>query len=45
MDYAFEYVRTYGLEREEDYPYTASDGVCAYDSTKVVGHVKSFTDV
>lgn len=43
MDSAFDYVKTYGIEREEDYPYTARDGRCRYDASKVVtkatGHV------
>jgi len=45
MDYAFAYVENHPLERETDYPYTAEDGSCKYDSSKGVGHVKSYTDV
>jgi len=45
MDYAFAYVENHPLEREEDYPYTAADGTCSYDSSKGVGHVSSYTDV
>lgn len=45
MDYAFDYVEHNPLEREEDYPYTASGGVCTYDSSKGVGKVYSYTDV
>jgi cathepsin L len=36
MDQAFNYIKDYGIEREEDYPYTARDGQCKYDKTKVV---------
>ncbi|XP_060065424.1 procathepsin L-like [Ylistrum balloti] len=36
MDNAFKYVETYGIESEFDYPYTAQDGDCMYDSSKTV---------
>ena len=45
MDWAFEYVETHPLEREEDYPYTAEDGTCTYDKSKGVGKVYSYKDV
>ncbi|KAL3882291.1 hypothetical protein ACJMK2_028653 [Sinanodonta woodiana] len=36
MDRAFEYVKQFGIETEEDYPYTATEGTCNYDASKVV---------
>lgn len=36
MDQAFAYIAQYGIERESDYPYTARDGSCKYDASKVV---------
>jgi len=45
MDYAFTYVQGKGIESEASYPYTARDGTCKYDATKVIGHVKGFVDV
>lgn len=46
MDYAFEYIMTTsGLESEEDYPYTALDGTCQYDSTKGIGQATGFIDI
>jgi len=46
MDNAFQYVEKYGLETESDYPYTASDGSCKYDASKVVSgsKVSSYKD-
>uniref|UniRef100_A0A7S3G7G8 Uncharacterized protein n=1 Tax=Palpitomonas bilix TaxID=652834 RepID=A0A7S3G7G8_9EUKA len=46
MDNAFQYVEKYGLEKESDYPYTAQDGSCQYDASKVVAgsKVSSYTD-
>lgn len=34
-DSALDYVRDKGLMTEKDYPYTAYDGTCAYNSAKV----------
>jgi cathepsin L len=45
MDYAFEYIGQYGIEREEDYPYTARDGTCRYSASKVVTKVSGYADV
>jgi len=45
MDYAFQYIETNPLETESDYPYTARDGSCKYQSSKGVGKVKDFVDV
>ena len=32
--YAFNYIRDFGLETENDYPYRAKDGKCKYDKSK-----------
>jgi cathepsin L len=45
MDQAFEYIEKYGLELESDYPYTARDGKCKYDQTKVQTKVSGYTDI
>ena len=45
MDYAFEYIKSHPLETESDYPYTARDGTCKYDSSKGVGKVAGYQDV
>jgi cathepsin L len=45
MDSAFEYIEQYGIMTESDYPYTARDGSCKYDSSKVNGTVKNYQDV
>ena len=45
MDTAFQYIETSPLMLEADYPYTARDGTCKYDTSKGVGKVKSFKDV
>ncbi|XP_066141224.1 uncharacterized protein [Euwallacea fornicatus] len=36
LDQTFTYIETNGLESEADYPYTAEDGQCQYDASKVV---------
>jgi len=33
---AYDYVVKYGIESEKDYPYTARDGKCHFDASKVV---------
>jgi len=33
-DLAIDYAAKYGLETEEDYPYSATDGTCKYDASK-----------
>jgi len=45
MDYAFQWIEQHPLMLEADYPYTARDGSCQYDSSKGHGHVKDFSDV
>ena len=45
MDNAFQYIRDFGIEGESTYPYTARDGTCKYDKSKVNGTVKSYQDV
>jgi len=45
MDYAFQYIESNGLELESEYPYTAVDGTCTYDSSSTVGQVRSYVDV
>jgi cathepsin L len=45
MDNAFQYIKQFGIESEEDYPYTASDGTCQYDKSKVVGTCTGHVDI
>jgi len=45
MDRAFTYIQEKGIEAEETYPYTAREGTCEYDASKVVATLKSFVDV
>lgn len=47
MTSAFEYIlKSGGLEREEDYPYTGNDrGTCKFDKTKIVASVSNFSVV
>jgi cathepsin L len=45
MDNGFEYIKKYGLETEDDYPYEGVDDDCQYDKSKVVAHIKSYTDI
>ncbi|XP_043712255.1 cysteine protease RD19A-like [Telopea speciosissima] len=46
MNSAFEYtLKAGGLVREEDYPYTGTDGTCKFDNTKVAAKVANFSVV
>jgi C1A family cysteine protease len=45
MDYAFKYIQNRGIMATKDYPYTARDGKCQYDATKVAARITGFTDV
>lgn len=46
MNNAFEYaLKTGGLVKEEDYPYTGTDGTCKLDTTKIVASVANFSVV
>lgn len=45
MDSAFEYMMKYGVESENSYPYTATDGSCNYSKSKVIVNVSRFIDV
>lgn len=47
MTTAFEYLlKSGGLEREEDYPYTGSDrGACKFDISKIAASVGNFSIV
>jgi cathepsin L len=45
MDQAFEYIKSKGIERESDYPYTARDGKCRYNAAKIVTKVTGETDI
>jgi len=42
----YEYImKAGGIETESDYPYTAMDGQCQFDASKVVGKVSNWTKV
>jgi len=43
--HAFSYVVQNGLELESDYPYTAMNGQCKYDSSKPLQHIANFTSL
>jgi len=45
MDNAFDYARAVGLELESDYGYTARDGRCHSESSRVAFKIGSYTDV
>jgi len=46
MDNAFKYIIAIGgLETEADYPYTAQDGTCQFDQSKIAVSISSFADV
>lgn len=45
MPPAFDYVVKNGIERESDYPYTARDGKCKFDASKVVFKPSGYTEV
>jgi len=45
MDNAFRYIEKNPLETESEYPYTARQGRCQYNSSKGVGKVSSYKDV
>jgi C1A family cysteine protease len=36
MEWALNYTSTVGIQSEDDYPYTAEDGDCSFDKSKVV---------
>jgi cathepsin L len=44
-DDAFAYIAKSGIESEEDYPYTAKDGVCRYTASRVVTKDKGCTAI
>lgn len=46
MDSAFQYIiATGGLNTEEDYPYTATDGNCTANTTNLFASISGFVDV
>ncbi|PIN02862.1 Cysteine proteinase Cathepsin F [Handroanthus impetiginosus] len=46
MNNAFEYtLKAGGLQREKDYPYTGSNGVCKFDKSKIAASVSNFSVV
>jgi KDEL-tailed cysteine endopeptidase len=38
-------MKTYGIETEQDYPYTAKNGNCSRDETKIAAYVEEFYKV
>nr|CAD7195693.1 unnamed protein product [Timema douglasi] len=46
MDTAYNYIRNNGgIEREDQYPYTAKNGVCGYNSGAVAATVSGWVDI
>lgn len=44
MNNAFEYLlKSGGVQRESDYPYTGKDGTCHFDKTKIAASVSNFS--
>ena len=38
----YKYIKDHGAMYEADYPYTARDGTCKHDSSKVIGHISNY---
>lgn len=46
MTSAFSYLlKSGGLEREKDYPYTGKDGTCKFEKSKIAASVQNFSVV
>ncbi|KAK3578869.1 hypothetical protein CHS0354_010230 [Potamilus streckersoni] len=45
MDQAFEYIKKYGIETEEVYPYKAKDQKCKFSSSKIVAKDTGCVDI
>ncbi|KAI3673237.1 hypothetical protein L6452_39354 [Arctium lappa] len=46
MNNAFEYIlKSGGIQKEADYPYTGKDGTCHFDKTKIAASVSNFSVV
>merc|ERR1712210_328721 len=46
MDDAFKYIESAGgLMTEADYPYTAADGTCKFEKSKVAATIEAYKDV
>ncbi len=46
MDWAFQYIiNVGGQEATADYPYTAMDGQCAFDASKIKATIKGYSDI
>lgn len=46
MNNAFEYIlKSGGIEREKDYPYTGRDETCKFDKSKIAASVSNFSVV
>lgn len=46
MNNAFEYtLKVGGLQREKDYPYTGTNGVCHFNKSKIAASVSNFSVV
>jgi hypothetical protein len=43
--YALDYVKSNGLMLEREYPYTAVDGICQFDATKVAATISGYASV
>ncbi|KAL1509143.1 hypothetical protein ABEB36_003928 [Hypothenemus hampei] len=42
MELVYPYIAEYGIETESAYPYTAKDGSCKYDASKIVTKISSY---
>jgi len=45
MGEAFKYAIKYGMMQSKDYPYTAVDGICHYNSSEVVVKPRGYINV
>jgi len=45
MPWAFDYVVKYGIQEESDYPYTAKDGKCQYNSQKAMKVFENYKEL